>query len=160
MGLKQELLHQAESEFVALQAAIAGLDEARLTRAWLGAWGVCEMLIHISGWHREMIPVLQRLARGERPIAEGVSYDDPDAWNARFVAARRGVAVADVLAELDASHRAFTAAAAAVPDERFAPGKTATKIVDLNGPHHYREHAAEIRAWRAREECATQPFPR
>ena len=107
-----------------------------------------------------MIPVLQRLARGERPIAEGVSYDDPDAWNARFVAARHGVAAADVLAELDASHRAFTAAAAAVPDERFAPGKTATKIVDLNGPHHYREHAAEIRAWRAREECATQPFPR
>jgi hypothetical protein len=151
MGLKQELLREAETEFAALEAAIAGLDEPQLTRVAFGEWGVREALVHISGWHREMTPVLQRLARGEKPIPDGVSYEDPDAWNARFVAARRGVAVAAVLRELDASHRDFMAAATAVPDERFAPGKTATKIVDLNGPHHYREHAAEIRAWRARE---------
>jgi len=151
MGLKQELLQQAETEFAALKAAIAGLDQAQLTRAWLGEWGVREALVHISGWHREMTPVLQRLARGEKPIADGVSYQDPDAWNARFVAAKRGIPVAAVLAELEASHRDFLTAAAAVPDERFAPGKTATKLVDLNGPHHYREHGEEIRAWRARE---------
>ena len=36
-----------------------------------------------------------------------------------------------------------------MPGERFAPGKTATKIVDLNGPYHDREHAAEIRTWRS-----------
>jgi hypothetical protein len=83
MGLKQDLLRQAEDEFVGLKAAVAGL----------GA----------------------------------------------------------VLRDLEASHRDFLTAAQKVPDERFAPDKTATRILDMNGPHHYREHAAEIRAWRARE---------
>jgi uncharacterized protein (TIGR03083 family) len=152
MGL-QELLQQAETEFAALRAALAGLDEARLTRVELGEWSVREVLAHLSGWHREMIPVLARLARGEKPIPDGVSYEDPDAWNTRFVAAKRGMPAGEVLRELEASHRDFVAAAAAVPDERFAPGRTATKIVDLNGPHHYREHAEEIRAWRARQEA-------
>jgi hypothetical protein len=111
---------------------------------------VREILIHMVGWQREMIPVLERLARGEKPLPEGVSYDDVDAWNARFVAARQGVSAAAVVRELEASHRDFLATAATVPDERFAPGKTATRIVDLNGPHHYRDHAAQIREWRAR----------
>jgi hypothetical protein len=40
-------------------------------------------------------------------------------------------------------------AAAAVPPERFAPGKTAWKIVDLNSAHHGKEHGDQIRAGRA-----------
>jgi hypothetical protein len=35
-----------------------------------------------------------------------------------------------------------------VPDDRFAEGKTAYRIVDQNSAHHYREHADQIRAWR------------
>jgi len=150
MGLKQELLRQADEEFTGLREAVAGLGEAEMTRPWLGTWGVREILIHIVGWHGEMIPVLERLARGEKPLVEGVSYDDVDAWNARFVTVRQGLPAAAVVRELEASHRDFLAAATNVPDERFAPGKTATRIVDLNGPHHYRDHAAQIREWRSR----------
>jgi hypothetical protein len=95
-----------------------------------------------------MVPVLERLSRGERPLAPGVSYDDVDSWNERFAAARRGTAVADVLLELDETHEAFMKAAAAVPAERFQPGKTAWKIVDGNSAHHYREHGEQVRAWR------------
>jgi len=39
--------------------------------------------------------------------------------------------------------------AAAVPADRFQPGKTAWKIVDGNSAHHYREHGEQVRAWRA-----------
>jgi hypothetical protein len=150
MGLKDELLRQADDDFGALKRALVGLSDDAMRRPCSGAWGVREILAHLAGWQREMIPVLERLARGERPIPEGVSYEDVDAWNARHVAARRGLTVEGVRAELDASHRDFLAAARAVPEPRFAPDKTATRIVDLNGPHHYREHAAEIRAWRRR----------
>lgn len=151
MGLKEDLLRQADEEFTALKSAIQGLGEAELTRVWLGTWSVRDVLVHMTGWHREMIPALERMARGEKPFAEGVSYEDPDAWNARFVAAKPGISAAEALRELEASHRDFLAAARKVPDERFAPGKTATRIVDLNGPHHYREHADQIREWRRRE---------
>ncbi len=149
MSEKTTLLSEAETEFTQLKRAVAGLDEAKMRQAWLGTWSAREIIAHISGWHRELIPALERLARGERPIPEGVSYDDVDAWNARFVDAKKAAGTADILKELDASHQAFMKAAAGVPDERYVPGKTAYKIVDLNSRHHYHEHRAQIEAWRS-----------
>jgi hypothetical protein len=146
---KEELLNEAAREYKALHEVLQGLNETQMTEVWLGTWSVRDIVAHIAGWHQEMGPALERLARGERPIREGVSYDDVDAWNARFVDARRNTAVADVLLELDKTHESFLRAAAAVPTERFQPGKTAWKIVDGNSAHHYREHGEQVRAWRA-----------
>ena len=148
MSHKQELLEQAAEEYRAFQVAIEGLNEEQLTTPWLGTWSVKEIVAHIVGWHREMQPALERMARGERPIPQGVSYEDVDAWNARFAAAARDKQVTDVLLEFDESHEDFIRAAATVPDERFEPGKTAYKIVDLNSAHHYTAHRDEISAWR------------
>jgi hypothetical protein len=145
---KEELLNEAAREYKALHEAWQGLNETQMTEVWLGTWSVRDIAAHIAGWHREMVPVLERLSRGERPIAPGVSYDDVDGWNERFAAARRGTAVADVLLELDETHEAFMKAAAAVPAERYQLGKTAWKIVDGNSAHHYREHGEQVRAWR------------
>jgi hypothetical protein len=150
MSEKTTLLSEAETEFTRFKRAIAGLDEAKMREVWLGTWSARDIVAHISGWHRELAPALDRLARGERPVAEGVSYDDVDAWNARFTEAKKATATADILKELDASHAAFVRAAAAVPDERYVPGKTAYKLVDLNSRHHYHEHRAQIEAWRQR----------
>ena len=148
MDSRHELVAQTETAYAELGEAIEGVPEARMTDAWLGAWSVREILIHVSGWHREMIPALERIARGEAPYSDG-AYDDFDAWNARFVEARSGVKVADVLAELAASHRDFVAAAAALADEHLAPGGRGRSRVGGSGAEHYREHAAQIRQWRA-----------
>ncbi len=148
MSHKQELLKQAAEEYRAFHGAIEGLNEEQLTQPWLGSWSVKEIVAHMVGWHREMGPALERMARGERPIPPGVSYEDVDAWNARFAAAARDKRVTDVLLEFDESHLDFITAAAAVPEERFEPGKTAYKITDLNSAHHYKAHGDEIRAWR------------
>src|SRR2546430_8700733 len=67
-----------------------------------------DIVAHISGWHREMGPALERLARGEKPVPAGVSYDDVDAWNAKFAAGKKGAPVADVLLEFDKSDRKST----------------------------------------------------
>jgi hypothetical protein len=143
-----ELVAQTETAYDELREALEGLPEARMTDAWLGTWSVREILIHMSGWHREMIPALARIARGEAPYPDG-AYDDFDAWNARFVEARRGAKVADVLAELAASHRDFVVSATALADEHLAPGGRARSLVEGSGAEHYREHAAQIRRWRA-----------
>ncbi len=149
MSPKQELLDEAALQFQAFHETIHGLNEEQLTEPWLGAWSIRDIIAHISGWHRELIPALERLAVGQRPFSEGVTYDDVDEWNARFAAAQCEVEVTEVLLELDRSHERFLHAAAQVPEERYAPGKTAWKIVDLNSAHHYKEHGGEIRAWRA-----------
>ena len=148
MGDKQKLLRDAEEAYEELREAISGLDDGQASRVWLGSWGVREVLIHISGWHREMIPALGRIGRGDAPYPEGVSYDDADAWNARFVDAGKSATLSDVLADLGASHRDFLTAAAAIPDEHFIAGSPARGLFEGAGAGHYREHAAQIRQWR------------
>jgi len=149
VSAKEDLLTRAAREYKAFHEALAGLNETQMTEIWLGSWSVKDIVAHMCGWHREMVPALQRLARGEKPLPEGVSYDDVDAWNARFAAEARDTSVADVLLDFDRTHEEFMRAADAVPAERFQPGKTAYRIVDQNSAHHYREHAEQIRQWRA-----------
>ena len=120
-----------------------------MSTVWLGSWGVREIVAHISGWHREMIPALERLHRGEAPYRDG-AYDDFDTWNARFVEARKGLAAADIVRALDASHRELLSVASRLPDEHFAQGKPASGLVDGVTAGHYREHAEQIRQWRQR----------
>jgi len=146
---KEDLLVRAARALIGFHESLDGLGETDLTDASLDGWSIRDILAHLSGWHREMTPALERLARGERPFPEGVRYDDVDAWNARFATAAREVEVTDLLLQLDRTHQEFLAAAATVPAERFAPDRTAYRIVDLNSAHHYRTHADQIRAWRA-----------
>ena len=146
---KATLLRDADQAFAELRESIQGLSDEEMRRVWLGTWGVREILIHVSGWHDEMISALDRVSQGQTGYPAG-TYDDFDAWNARFVDRKAGVKPADVVAELDASHRAFVAAAAQVPDALFAPGGPARDPFEGAGAGHYREHAAQIRQWRGR----------
>jgi hypothetical protein len=149
MSDRSTMLGQAEEAFIELRQAIDGLADEEMRRVWLRSWGVREILIHISGWHEAMIPALGNIARGEAPYPPG-TYDDFDAWNARFVDRKAGVKAADVRAELDLTHRRFVGAAAAVPEPHFAPGGGAREAFDGAGAGHYREHTAQIREWRQR----------
>src|SRR5437870_11364652 len=114
-GTKDELLNQAARDHKAFHETLTGLNEAQMTEVWLGTWSVKDIVAHISGWHREMCPALERLARGEKPVPAGVSYDDVDAWNAKFAAAKKGTSVAGVLRECDKSHEYLRHAGAAAP---------------------------------------------
>jgi len=145
---KQAVLQEAADAYAELRQSISDLDAGRAGHAWLGTWGVREILAHTSGWIREMRPALERIRRGEPPFPEGVSYDDADAWNARFVESRRGVGLADVLAELETVHREFLAAASAISGEHFAPGAATLELFLGSSSQHYREHADQIRGWR------------
>jgi len=147
MSDKATLLREADEAFAELRLAVEDLTDEEMRRVWLGTWGVREILIHISGWHEAMTPALGRIAKGEAPHPVG-TYDDFDAWNARFVQQKTGVKTTDVLAELDASHREFVGAARAVPELHFVPGGAARQPFEGAGAGHYREHAAQIREWR------------
>ena len=100
MDAKQDMIRSAEHEYAQLRAAVRGLDEARMSEAWLGTWGVRQIVAHIAGWHREMLPALERVARGQTPYSDG-AYDDFDRWNARFVDERKDVATRELLHEMD-----------------------------------------------------------
>lgn len=149
MDAKQDMIRSAEHEYAQLRTAVHGLDEARMSEVWLGTWGVRQIVAHIAGWHREMLPALERVARGQAPYTEG-AYDDFDRWNARFVDQRKDVATSELLHELDASHREFIEAVAQLSETDLVEGAAARGLVDGVGAGHYREHSAQITEWRAR----------
>ena len=147
MSEKERLLREADEAYAELRQAIEGLSDDEMRQAWLGTWGVREILIHIAGWHDVAGATLGHIARGESPYPPG-TYNDFDAWNARFVLQKTDVKSGDVLAQLDVSHKSFVEAARAVPDEHFEAGGTARETFENNGPEHYHEHTAQIREWR------------
>ena len=147
MSDKATLLREADLAFGELRGAIDGLTDEETGRVWLGSWGVREILIHISGWHDEMAAALGRVAKGDAPYPAG-TYDDFDAWNARFVDQKAGVKSADVVALVETSHRRLVAAAAALPEALFAVDGAARGPFDGAGTGHYREHTEQIRQWR------------
>ncbi len=149
MSYKEDVLKQLDDGFAGFKETLAGLTDDEMTRAWYGEWSAKDILAHVAGWHREMSGALERLGRGERPTPEGVDYSDSDTWNARFASARASTPPPEMLAELDASFRAFRSAADALPEERFEQGRTVDRILHTTGINHYDEHGPPIRTWRA-----------
>jgi hypothetical protein len=150
-GRRDQLLAELDEAFAGLQATHRDLPDAGKRVVMQGTWSVKDILVHISGWHREMAGALTRIARGERAVPEGVDYSNFDAWNARFVETARATPVSEVERELAGSFAAFRQAVADLPENRLIPGRTADRIVHEAGMDHYRHHAAQIRAWREHE---------
>ena len=148
MGDKEKVLRDADDAYEELRQAVTGLDEAQTRTAWLGTWGVKEILIHIYAWDRELAPSFARIDRGEPPYPAG-AYDDDVAWNARFVEADKEASHREVLEALETSHRAFVTAAGKLGEAHFAEGAGARELFQSITAQHYREHATQIREWRS-----------
>lgn len=156
MSDKATALKTLEDEYQNLLNSINKLDNAQLSQTWLDGRSVKEIIAHVLGWEREMIVMMQRMARGERPVPEGVDYSDSDAWNAKFAVEMAPMNANTVTAIWQQTHMNFVRAAKALPDDRFGKNdegkpKTANRILEANGYEHYREHAGQINEWRQRE---------
>ncbi len=148
MPTKTEELTATEAAFKRLIDIVRPLDDAHGTwKEAHGTWSVVNLLQHMDGWLREMTPALQRLARGERPTPEGVDYSDIDAWNAEFVEVRGEQTVAAAITAIEEGYTAFRASAESVDADRFGDNKTANRLVNASGAHHFDEHADDIKKY-------------
>jgi len=149
---KASVLKNVDTEYKNLLEAVKGLDNDQMTERWLDGWSVRDILGHVLGWERLMVTWLGRMASGERPVAEGEDYSDPDAWNAKFALEFAPISGSTVLANWQQAHMNFLKAAEALPDDRFGEkdGKpmTANRMLADNGSEHYKEHSAQILEWR------------
>ena len=148
---RDQLLAETDKGFAGLLAAIDGLSDEQMLQVWFGDWSVRDILAHVAGWHREMTALLERMARGERPVPEGVNFDDADGWNAGFVQSHADASPAAIVEEMKASKEDFVAAARSLPEDRFEEGRTGQRVLTTTGINHYQEHAPVIREWRQKE---------
>lgn len=146
---KQTAISRVEQNFAQLLKAVEGMDDGAMRQRFYGEWGVKDILAHISGWQQTMTRAMERMARGERPTAEGEDYTDADAWNARFAAAMVAQSAETVIADLRQSYANYVRAARAIPEDRFGEGKTINKLLEASGYGHYEEHLPAIEQFRA-----------
>jgi len=146
---KHEQIGQAREAFARLMDAIEGMDEQALTTPGIDVWSVREILAHIAGWTLVDTGIMRRLARGERPLPEGEEYGTGDSRNRGYAAGAASKSAATIVGELRVAFDEFVTAAESVPEDRFAEGRTAHRVMQESVWQHLREHSAEIETYRA-----------
>ena len=118
-----------------------------------GKWSVKDLLGHVTSWETRAIASL----------LSGVPDDpgDVDEHNLIEAARKAPLALRDILADLESTHRALQSALADAPDSFFEPGTPFRDSLDANTFSHYVEHTAQIRTWTvARRQAHPDAHPR
>jgi len=144
---KARTFSKLEREWQALLNTWEGLPEdVLLLPGAVGHWSTRDVMAHITTWEEEALKALP-------PILEGKSlprYMGIDAFNAREQERKRHLPLKRVKDELLATHHKLIQFLENVPESAFASPRF-TKRLRLDATGHYREHAAQIAAWRARQ---------
>src|SRR5947209_474543 len=147
MATRESVLAELQRNNDELLRELSDVPEQKLNETFLGSWSARDLLVHFAGWYEVMGTALERMGRGERPAPEGVDLADSDGMNAKYVEAARGKSLAEVRKDLETGLHHFESAARALPEDRFAEGKTALRILQTIADHPH-EHLDEIRAWK------------
>lgn len=116
----------------------------------LDDWSVRDLVVHVAAWSDHAASALALAAEG-RGAEFAYSGGDTDAMNARFLADGRSVAPAEALAREEAAFGRFRAAVAGLDPSlltrKLGNGDTVEEVIRYDGPDHYAEHTAHLRAW-------------
>jgi hypothetical protein len=147
---KQRLLNRLDQAWEAFKESYTGLPNARLTEPGVtGDWSVKDILAHVTTWEAEALKHLPVIIAGGRP-PRYATLGGINAFNADMTEQKRGLSLADVLKELDDTHRRLVDFIRRMPEAQFMRETRARKRIRLDTYSHYPEHAEAIQRWRGR----------
>lgn len=146
-----QLLGELDAQRAAFLEALDAVDPELLTAPGLvGAWSARDLVVHVAFWCEHATAALA-LGTAGRGADFDYDHDRTDAMNAGLTA--EAVALSPAAAREREEH-AFLALRAAVQaldpevlDMLLGNGDTVAEVIGYDGPEHYEEHAADIRAW-------------
>jgi len=147
--LRDQLFLEMDAARDRVNEAIVGLTEDQMSRPDIDGWSVKDHLTHLTLWHELRFFELSRISRGGRagfPVTDEAGVEH---INQQFVANRRPLPLAQVLADLDFAREMVRQAVATCPEDRL--DVRFYEELGPNGAGHEIEHAAMIAAWRQRE---------
>jgi hypothetical protein len=145
---KQRLLKTLDTAWAALRESYAGLSDSRLTVPGVtGDWSVKDILAHVTTWEGEALKHLPLVIAGGRP-PRYVTYGGIDAFNARMTEEKRDLSLAEVLRQLDDTHRRLIDFVQGTPEAQFTRDTRFRRRLRLDTYSHYPEHAEAVREWR------------
>jgi SHS2 domain-containing protein len=147
IALVDDLL-AARQEFL---AALADVEPSLLTAPGLvGEWSARELIAHLGYWTGHAAEAVHQ-AELDKVNEFGEDEHDVDERNAIVarVAAETDLATVRQREEaaFDALVERLRRADPAWLDERVSYGDTLERVIQDDGPEHYREHALDLRAW-------------
>ena len=147
---RQQLLKRLEMAWTAIKESYTGLTDSQLTEPGVtGDWSVKDILAHVTTWEEEALKYLPLIINGEKP-PRYVQYGGIDAFNAQMTAQKRGLALSDVLRQLDETHHGLINYLQSVPEEHFTQETRFRHRLRLDTYSHYPLHARAIQQWRER----------
>ena len=146
-ALVDELI-AARNEFL---AALGDVEPSLLlTPGLVGEWSAKELIAHIGYWTGHAAEALHHAEQGR---LEGFGDDEHDVDERNAIVARVA-ADADLATVRQREEAAFEAlltrlrrADPATLDDKVSYGDTLERVIQDDGPEHYREHALDLRAW-------------
>jgi hypothetical protein len=138
-------LERERDAFVAALEAIPDLEGRKVVEAWDGR----DLVIHVAFWSDHGAIALELAATGR---GEEFDYDSSqtDAMNAATTAAGHATSVLDARAREAAAFERFRSALVNLEDGlldlKLGNGDSVHDVVRYDGPDHYAEHTAHLRA--------------
>ncbi len=144
---KQQLLKRLEKAWTAIKESCAGLSDSQMMEPdVMGDWSVKDILAHVTTWEEEALKYLPLIITGGRP-PRYIQYGGIDAFNAQMTEQKRGLALSEVLKQLDETHRRLIDYIRSVPEEHFTRETRFRHRLRLDTYSHYPMHAKAIREW-------------
>ena len=113
-------------------------------------WSVRDLVFHVAAWSEHAAAALD-LATAGRGAEFAYSTGDTDAMNERFLAEGRSTSPRAALEREEAAFAAFRERVAELDPSllglTLGNGDTVEEVIRYDGPDHYAEHTAHLRAW-------------
>ena len=153
-----DLLARIQSEWAALNQAIAGLNDEQMNTPDAGGWSVKDNLAHLAAWEQFMLQhYLQRHPAHEAMQVDEATWKTLDEIGINAILHERNQArlVSDVLADRRRSHEQVVAALERMPfadliKPLYPDDPKARPLIGWvigNTYEHYQEHRTTIEAW-------------
>lgn len=145
---RQQLLKRLENGWAALKASYDGLTEAQMMEPGvMEAWSVKDILAHVTIWESEALTYLPLIMHGGKPPRYSLQ-GGIDAFNAKMIEQKRGLALAEVLQVQEETHRRLIEYLQIVPEAQFSQETPFRHRLRLDTYSHATLHAKAIRDWR------------
>ncbi len=156
---KQKLLGQIDRAWNSFQASYAGLSPAEMQAPdAAGSWSVKDILAHVTTWEEEALKNLPLILEGKRTARYKDQYGGIDAFNEQMTERKRALSLAEVLEQLQTTHRRLVEYMAEAPDAEFVTETRFRRRIRWDTYSHYPHHEKAILEWRARlPQSAGQP---
>jgi len=146
---REQVLKRLNEAWLALKESYAGLPDSQLLEPGVtGEWSVRDILAHITTWEEEALQHLPLILKGGRPPRYSAKYGGIDAFNALMTKQKAGLALSDVLNQMDEIHTRLIDYVREAPEEQFTRETRFRRRLRLDTYSHYPIHSNAIQKWR------------